>query len=107
LAQSSALLCRDHEGARGAALAAADHPSLVKFAPGTAAVGFTTAALLEIERAGSHEVLALEVAQGASSGLIGAPKLLAKLLQIIGHLHMLYIYACRLQAQNEATNGKV
>jgi hypothetical protein len=68
---------------------------LVQFTSGTTTVGFTTAALLEIEGAGSQGVLALEVAQSASGGLIGAPKLLAKLMQIIGHLHMLYTYACR------------
>ena len=95
LAQAGALLGRHHESAGGAVLAAGDDPGGVELAAGATAVGFTTAALLQIEGPWGHGLVAQEVLENAARGVVGTAELLAELGEVAGHLHVYYIIACR------------
>lgn len=95
LAQPGALLGRDHEGAGGAVLTASDDPGSVELATGATAVGFSTAAFLQIEGPRGHGLVAQEVLENAARGVMGAPELLAEFREFTGHLRVIYHIACR------------
>jgi hypothetical protein len=77
LAQAGALFGRDHEGASRAVLTASDDPGGVELAAGATAIGFATAALLQIEGARGHGLVAQEVPENPAHGVVGATELLA------------------------------
>ena len=106
LAQAGAVLGGDHEGAGGAVLAAGDDPGGVELAAGAAAVGFATAAFLQIERARGQGLIAEEVAEEAAGGVMGMPELLAEFAKVVGHLHVIYYIACRYASKKTRKSEK-
>ena len=77
-------------------MAAGDDPGGVEMAAGAAAVGFTTAALLQIEGARGHGLIAQEELENAARGVMRTTELLAQFGEVVaGHLHVRYHIACR------------
>jgi hypothetical protein len=63
----------------------------VELATGATAVGFATAALLQIERPRGHGLVAQEVLEHPAHGVVGAAELLAEFGEVVaGHLHVIY-----------------
>jgi len=78
----------------------------VELAASATAVGFAAAALLQIERARGHGLVAQEMFENAARGVVGTPELLAELGEVAGHLHVKYCIACRLASEKTQKSEK-
>jgi hypothetical protein len=78
----------------------------VELAAGATTVGFAAPALLQIEGARGHGLVAQEVFENAAHGVVGTPELLAQFREVADHLHVIYYTACRLASKKTQKSEK-